>query len=52
MEILPYLTFGTMSILASLLVLKLPETLNKKLPDTLAEAESIGLKKRETPSRF
>lgn len=41
MEILPYLAFGGMSLIASILILKLPETLNQKLPDTLSEAENL-----------
>lgn len=31
-----------MSLIASILILKLPETLKRKLPDTLSEAERIG----------
>lgn len=42
LEVLPYLTFGIMSLLASILILRLPETLKRKLPDTLSEAEQIG----------
>lgn len=42
MELLPYLSFGLMSLIAGLLVLLLPETLDQDLPDTLDEAESIG----------
>lgn len=42
MEVLPYLTFGLMSLFASILILKLPETLKRKLPDTISEAEQIG----------
>ncbi|XP_055316667.1 solute carrier family 22 member 21-like isoform X3 [Sitodiplosis mosellana] len=42
MEVLPYLTFGLMSLFASILILRLPETLKRKLPDTLSEAEQIG----------
>lgn len=38
---LPYLTFGIMSLLASIFILRLPETLKRKLPDTLSEAEQI-----------
>lgn len=33
-----------MALLASILILNLPETLHKKLPDTLSEAEEIGMK--------
>lgn len=42
LEILPYLTFGMMSMIAAILILKLPETLRSKLPDTISEAEKIG----------
>lgn len=41
-DILPYLTFGLTSLVASILILKLPETLRKKLPDTIEEAKQIG----------
>lgn len=40
-DILPYLTFGGMALAAAILILLLPETRNKKLPDTLYEAENI-----------
>lgn len=42
MEILPFLTFGVMALTAAILILKLPETLKQRLPDTLSEAERIG----------
>lgn len=42
MDILPYLAFGGMSVMASILILRLPETLHQKLPDTILEAESLG----------
>ncbi|XP_031638860.1 solute carrier family 22 member 3-like [Contarinia nasturtii] len=42
LEILPYLAFGLMSLIASILILKLPETLKQKLPDTISEAKQIG----------
>lgn len=42
---LPYLSFGMMALIASILVNFLPETLNEELPDTLEEAENIGKKK-------
>lgn len=41
-EPLPLVSFATMSILAGLLTLLFPETLHKKLPDTVQEAENIG----------
>ncbi|KAJ6648230.1 Solute carrier family 22 member 5, partial [Pseudolycoriella hygida] len=41
-DILPYLTFGGMALIAAVLILLLPETRNKKLPDTLYEAETIA----------
>lgn len=34
--------FGGMASIAGVLVLHLPETLNRKLPDTLDEAEQIN----------
>lgn len=33
-----------MALIASVLILNLPETLHRKLPDTLLEAEQIGMK--------
>lgn len=39
---IPTVMFGTMGIIASLLVLTQPETLGVKMPDTLAEAEALG----------
>lgn len=44
MDILPYLLFGIMAILSGILVLQLPETVNRKLPDTLEEAKRISRK--------
>ncbi|KAL1491730.1 hypothetical protein ABEB36_012285 [Hypothenemus hampei] len=41
-EPLPLATFAGMSILAGFLTLTFPETLHKKLPDTVKEAENIG----------
>lgn len=41
-EPLPLISFATMSILAGVLTLFFPETLHKKLPDTVQEAENIG----------
>lgn len=39
---LPYLLFGGSAILAAFLIIfNLPETLNKKLPDTVQEAEYL-----------
>ncbi len=35
------LVFGCMALLGSFLALLLPETLNKKLPDTIEQAENI-----------
>ncbi|KAI4458692.1 solute carrier family 22 member [Holotrichia oblita] len=39
---LPLILFASMSMVAGLLTLLFPETLNVKLPDTIHEAESIG----------
>ncbi|XP_067675920.1 organic cation transporter protein-like [Haliotis asinina] len=41
-QILPMLIFGGITILAALLALFLPETLNKRLPETIKEAEMLG----------
>ncbi|XP_046556221.1 organic cation transporter protein-like [Haliotis rubra] len=41
-QILPMLIFGGITILAALLALLLPETLNKRLPETIKEAEMLG----------
>ncbi|KAL4233212.1 hypothetical protein ACF0H5_007896 [Mactra antiquata] len=40
----PLVVFGGLSILAGLLVLLLPETLNQRLPDTIEEGEEFGNK--------
>ncbi|CAG9769662.1 unnamed protein product [Ceutorhynchus assimilis] len=39
---LPLLSFAGMSLIAGVLTLLFPETLHKKLPDTVKEAEDIG----------
>lgn len=39
---IPTAMFGTMGLIASLLVLTQPETLAINMPDTLAEAEALG----------
>lgn len=47
---IPSVMFGTMGLIAGLLVLTQPETLGTKMPDTLAEAEALGksdLKRRK-----
>lgn len=41
MEALPYLIFGVMAMISAMLMLFTPETLNKRLPDTVEEAEGI-----------
>ncbi|XP_046326794.2 organic cation transporter protein-like isoform X2 [Haliotis rufescens] len=41
-QILPMLIFGSMTTLAGLLCLLLPETFNKRLPETIQEAEKLG----------
>ena len=39
---LPILVFGATSVLAGLIAMLIPETLNYKLPDTIPEGESFG----------
>ncbi|KAI8500763.1 hypothetical protein Bbelb_215810 [Branchiostoma belcheri] len=41
---MPYVIFGGASIAAGLLALLLPETVGRKLPETIEEAENIGKK--------
>ena len=38
----PFITFGGLSVLAALLVMILPETGEEDLPDTVREAENLG----------
>ncbi|CAF1528287.1 unnamed protein product [Rotaria sp. Silwood1] len=40
---LPTVLFGILSLVAALLVLMLPETLNKTLPQTIEDTEQMGL---------
>lgn len=37
-----------MALIASVLILYLPETICSKLPDTLSEADQIGTKQKES----
>ncbi|XP_072938414.1 organic cation transporter protein-like [Epargyreus clarus] len=39
---LPAIFFGSVALIASILIYKLPETINVKLPDTIEEAEEIS----------
>ncbi|XP_050677874.1 organic cation transporter protein-like isoform X2 [Leptidea sinapis] len=48
-EWLPSVLFGSAALLAASLMLTTPETLNVRLPDTIQEAEEIGLKPRAAP---
>ena len=41
-EVEPLVVFGVLSIIAGLLILLLPETLNQKLPDTIEEGVRFG----------
>ncbi len=41
-DLVTFITFGALSLLAGLLALLLPETLNRDLPDTVFEAEHLG----------
>lgn len=43
---LPLFLMGGFALCSGLLVLRFPETLNTKLPDTIQEAVSIGEKKK------
>ncbi|KAF7267223.1 hypothetical protein GWI33_019552 [Rhynchophorus ferrugineus] len=43
----PLLVFGALALLGGVLSLMLPETLNKKLPETLAEGEAFGKKSKD-----
>lgn len=43
---LPLVVFGALSFICGLLSLLLPETLNKKLPETIEEGERFGKKVR------
>lgn len=45
-EPLPILLYSLMALLAGILTMFLPETLNIKLPDSIEEAKNIGLKKK------
>lgn len=45
---LPMLLFGSVSIASGLLALRIPETLNTSLPDTIEEAEELGQKSQDT----
>ena len=47
---LSVIVFGVIALVASGLVMLLPETLNRKLPDTIEDAESIDAFKSETGS--
>ena len=40
---LPLVIYGSVSVLAGLLTLFLPETLGQKLPETLEEGENFGM---------
>ena len=39
---LPSVIFGVFGVLSGVLTFLLPETLNRKLPDTIQDAEEIG----------
>lgn len=41
-ELSPLLLFSASALVSGLLALLFPETLNKKMPDTVLEAEQIG----------
>lgn len=39
---LPLLIFGVLALIGGLMSMVLPETLNKKLPETIEEGEQFG----------
>lgn len=39
---LPQIIFGALTLTGGLMALALPETLNKKLPDSIEECENFG----------
>ncbi|KAG8232378.1 hypothetical protein J437_LFUL012778 [Ladona fulva] len=39
---LPYLIFGAAALTGGLMILLLPETLNKRLPETIEDGENFG----------
>ena len=45
---LPYFIFGAFSITSGMLILLLPETLGKPMPETIEDAEKIGSKYQAT----
>ncbi|XP_053604662.1 organic cation transporter protein-like isoform X2 [Plodia interpunctella] len=49
MESLPYLIFGVMAGASGLLMLLMPETVNLRLPDTVAQAESMVTRRTKRP---
>jgi len=44
---LPLIVYGVFALSGGLLSLMLPETLNKKLPETLEDVENLGNESRE-----
>nr|XP_021201096.2 organic cation transporter protein [Helicoverpa armigera] len=46
---LPSIFFGTLAVMAGLLVFTLPETINVPLPDSIEEAERLSKAKRRKP---
>lgn len=47
MELLPYLLFSSIAVISGLLILCLPETFNRHLPDTIEDVKNIGRKNEE-----
>lgn len=43
-KVQPLIVFGALSLIAGLLLLTLPETMNKDLPDSIEEGEQFGTK--------
>ena len=50
-KVLPLVVFGCLSMVAGIATLLLPETLNKRLPDTIQQAENLANENFQPPTR-